>query len=493
MPEFVCPLCHAAIDPDLLTTVGQVDCPFCAADLSSLCSPADATDSKNAEEIWVDDPDQTRRLPPIPKDSKIKVIESHADRLVLYIPGGGMHARGIGCFAVLWNGFMCLFTVPALAGLLRDEAGNAPPFWGIAAFLGVFWAVGLGMACFWLKMTYGRTFVLLERQRLVVQYVLFSRKRVQETLLLPDSRAELVESYQQNDTPVYRIEIRGKDKTGKFGTALSPAEKDWIVDRINEFLNVVSVPVVAAAAPYAGPVAIVPNSCPKCGAPLTGSAIDGMLNCMHCGAVARAEILVRNKTLEDARYVQLEPADLPAGSRVQIDENSVDALEFHYAAVGTESGRWLIPIVAVPCSLAAFGCGGFASLIGWVFPLLLVAVGLVLLAIGGMAFWGQTTVRLKRDTLECRWHVANLGKTLTVSTREIDTIRVEKWDISQQNPRVRGAAQSSAPVSKALSCLVHAGSRRILLSLLQEETLLWQVASLLRTRLQKMGYALRDA
>jgi hypothetical protein len=513
MPESVCPHCQAAIDPDQIRLAGQGACPFCGAELLSLCPEAAATASADGDETWADSPSRT--LPPLPESSRISIVESTDDRLVIYIPGGGRHAAALGFFVLLWNGLLCIFTAVAVFGGLRDQGNNAPPMLGLIAFLGAFWAIGLGLAYFWLKLKYERTFLLLERHRLVIQKVLFNRKRVTETTLMPDSRAELVESYQQNDNPVYRIEVRGQTGAAKFGTSLGDKEKDWLVDRINEFLNVVKLPVVSAAGragnipagqrhDASGAAAVVPNSCPKCGAALIGSAINGTLTCSHCGAVARTEILVRGQVVEDARYQQLAPADLPWGTRIEIDEDSAETLEFHFPAVGKESLRWLVPLVAVPFGLA--WCGGVVLFMvaAWnmragagnrAFALLglpFLAAGLIPLAIGWMAFRGRTTIRLTRELLSCRWHAANFGKTWSIPAQAIDAIRVETFLTVGQNPRVRRATNSPLRTDHGTSCVVHAGGRKLMLTFLQEESLPWQIASLLRTRLQILGCSLRE-
>ncbi|MSR56205.1 MAG: hypothetical protein EXS05_00790 [Planctomycetaceae bacterium] len=251
MAEFTCPTCRAEIEPDLIEKTGRAECPFCGTDLSALGLPEPAVvDVPDLPAAAVDggEPDESGRrpeldanphtLPKPPEKSLIRVVESSGDRLVLFIPGGGKQSGVVGCFALIWNGFMGLITPAMLVGILKDKGGDAPSLWLVISFLSLFWAVGLGMEYLWLKMKYERTLLLLDRERVAVQKKFFNRKRLHETVLGPDSRAELVESYQQNDTPVYRIEVRGTPAAAKFGTALGDDEKNWLVDRINEFLGV---------------------------------------------------------------------------------------------------------------------------------------------------------------------------------------------------------------------------------------------------------------
>src|SRR5579872_1935932 len=216
MAGFTCPNCGAEISPERMATEGRSECPFCEADLSAVAPPAPPVGAGPGTSAGTDDlPDnpgsELRRLPALPSKSKINVVESTGERLVFYIAGGGKNAAALGCFALAWCGFMCVFT-PGIGVGMFQAGQNGLPLAFLIAFLALFWAVGLGMAYFWVRMKYERTFLLVERDRIVVQRVLFSRKRTDETLLSPESRAGLVESYQQNEQPVYRVEIQGRDR-----------------------------------------------------------------------------------------------------------------------------------------------------------------------------------------------------------------------------------------------------------------------------------------
>ena len=70
-----------------------------------------------------------------------------------------------------------------------------------------------------------KTIFLLERDRIVIQRILFGRKTITETFLDEKSEAGLVESYQENNVSVYKVQITGSNRTDSFGTALSDLEK----------------------------------------------------------------------------------------------------------------------------------------------------------------------------------------------------------------------------------------------------------------------------
>jgi uncharacterized Zn finger protein (UPF0148 family) len=512
MPQLACPECRAEIKSDLVDDAGRVECPFCRHSWSLLDLPHAECDAEVTEPVTGVSrslPGITSKIPmpALPAGSQIRVVEAAEDRFVLYIPGGGKSATALGCFAVAWNGAMCLFTTIALAGTLWGKGNDTPPVLGILAFLALFWAVGLAFAWFWLKMKFERTFLLLDRDRLVIQRVLFNRKRIDETHLAPESRAALVESYQQNDDPVYRIEVKGSLRAAKFGTALADSEKDWLVDRINDFLGrtgawaLETPPTVEERATA---IKNIPGSCKNCGAPLTGELVKGAVTCSHCGAVFRSVVTRPEGSIPVAAVEKLVPADLPPDGPIQIDEETSDVLQFHYAAGSGSPLRWLVPLFTVPFSLAWFS--GVFSFIGmaWQFPMLpikilftafsipFLLVGFIPLAIGVIAVRGRATVRLTPETLQCRWHAGWIGYTRSLATDAIDRIGLETFATSRQNPRVRNARQVSGPAT-AKVCVARAAGKALYLSLFLDEKVSQQVAALLRTRLEDRGHVLADA
>jgi hypothetical protein len=512
MPQLACPECRAEIKPDLVDDLGHVECPFCRHSWSLLELPQASCDLAARERspgvsTAISGSTSALNLPPLPAGSPIKVAEATDDRLVLYIPGGGKSASGLGCFALAWNGAMCLFTAIIVGGVLWGNQNDAPAGLGMLAFLGLFWAVGLGVAAFWVKMKYERTFLLIDRDRFVIQRVLFNRKRIEETHLASDSRAALVESYQQNDDPVYRIEVQGSLRAAKFGTALAQSEKDWLVDRINDFLGrrgawaLETPPTVQERAAAIGDL---PTSCEKCGAPLSGGLVKGAVTCSHCGAVFRAVVTRPEGSLPVAVVEKLIPADLPPDSPISIDEDSPDVLQFHYAAGSSSPARWLVPLFTIPFSVAWFGCVSSFIVAAWQIPLLPIRVlfvafasffligGVVPLAIGLIAVRGRTTVRLTPVVLQCRWHAGWLGYSRSLATATIDRIGVESFPTSRQNPRVRTTRQASGPAAGKV-CVARAGEKGLYLTLFLDETASRQVAAMLRTRLEDWGHVLADA
>src|SRR5262245_25036648 len=121
MSDFHCPECNASIEPDLIERTGQAECPFCRADLSALglpeAEPAAVAVADDAVSLAAVTGQITRPLAELPAKSRITIVDSSPDRMVLYIPAGGKHATALGCFAVIWNGFMVVFTSAMIGGL----------------------------------------------------------------------------------------------------------------------------------------------------------------------------------------------------------------------------------------------------------------------------------------------------------------------------------------------------------------------------------------
>lgn len=233
MSTYYCPRCGAMLEEDFVRRAGEeFDCPECdetvrldavAPDLAHRDEEAPAADVESFQEES-------------PPGSRIDCRVA-GGQLVIYIPPGSSKAvRGIGCFAVLWLGFMCVFTGIMVASGGVAEAGM-PGGLFLLAFLGLFWLIGLGMLYFWVRGRFGKTYVLVEPDRFVLKRELFGREKYKEHLLDEHSRASLAESYRQNEQPVYKVSISTAGGSAGFGTFLSPAEKGWLVARINRHLG----------------------------------------------------------------------------------------------------------------------------------------------------------------------------------------------------------------------------------------------------------------
>jgi hypothetical protein len=330
-----CPACHADLGDWHSADRGAAECPFCGvalaigslkpAESDSVATPAAAPFAMQTEQ---------------PADSRVEVVESGPERLVLHLPPGGGSTSGLGCFAIAWNGFMVLFTSMFVGiGFFAENGGDGPPLfvWGMIA---LFWTIGIGMAIYWLRMKLQRTYILLERDRLVVQNQIFGKKTTIEADLGDDARARLVEAYSVNDVPVHTVQVRGVSRTVKFGTRLSEGEKHWLVATLNQRLGVAT--------------GAAPKFCSQCGAPLDLSSMASgeEVSCAQCGGTT--PLLPSRPPPE---IPDVEPQDVGVDPLFVIELDSVEEL------------RWSLPLLppggmrtGIALALLAGAVVGLASL-----------------------------------------------------------------------------------------------------------------------------------
>lgn len=141
------------------------------------------------------------------------------------VPPSGKSA-GLLFFAILWTGFVAVWTGMAIfgPGLSGEPGGIAFPLFSLP-----FWAVGIGMLYFGLRAKYAVHLFLIDSKEFIMVRSFFNRT-TRKTLQRDQLKwVQKKEFYQQNYTPVYGIEIRGEDGKVRFGTTLSEEEKDWLV------------------------------------------------------------------------------------------------------------------------------------------------------------------------------------------------------------------------------------------------------------------------
>jgi hypothetical protein len=206
------------------------------------------------------DPDGTlpanlaRGLRELPRGSRIRVVEASSQRLVLYVPSGGRMGQALLYTALLFLVLAVLGSVWA-AGQIQQ---GVPPdrFLKIGIMI---WAAVVFLACLAIKASFERTFLMLARDRIVVQRVLLGYTRKAITELAGNSRAELIEPG-KHGASLDGVQVPGKSGIAKFGNINSTAENGWLVERINEFLaaNWAAVPATSerpetATAPLSAP------------------------------------------------------------------------------------------------------------------------------------------------------------------------------------------------------------------------------------------------
>lgn len=421
MPTFACPDCGADIEDHLASNAASAHCPFCGGDLPQIA----ASESGIAADI------SAGPGAPLYPGGRVRIIESAADRRVLFVPEGGTgRSASMGCFALFWIGFMVMFTFAMIMG---EKAGPAGEWDGLLAGLVVclFWAVGLGIGWWWVKLRFTRLHLLLEGDRFVIQRTLFGRSRIEEHPIGPDAHATLIERYRQNERPVYSVAIvgaAGQAGAAKFATALDDDEKTALVDYINDFLDRRDGRALGSE---------LPRLCSECGAPLPGAEEGGLaLICLECGA--SHELPLHSRCAGEELVPALRAADLTPESPVTINEDSPGCLRFSVPFVPRGTVRAIVASIAVVV-LAVFLYSGLSHLRapvpgGW-FVLVWIASAvfsalpaLFPAAILAMLLFGRVTLEITPQEFSCRWHVGSLGRTKRLAAASIERVVISEYD-----------------------------------------------------------------
>ncbi len=419
--------------------------------------------------------------PPQPAAGIIHVHDAGPDRLVLDIPPG-KHAGGLGCFAILWNGFMVVFTsVFALAGA-QAKGKNDAPVWLFVVFVSVFWLVGFGLIYAWLKLRFERCFLLVDRERAVLRKMFLGRQRQTELPLEALSRAQLTESYKQNDVPVYRVTVTGAGgNTLHFGTSLAQPEKDWCVDAINALLQPAeqTVPAVERATQ--------PLVCDACGATIPDDAFrshEGLVICPQCeheqvvAETATSTLLEQNESLPDELpgvVTVLEDSPERLGLRLRLSEYAAATwfiglfglgfAAFWYSFILNDFSRHFRAV-------AAGAPGGAFDWFGLIFLIPFLIGGLMPLGLSLLVVGGRLTTWIDRELVKVRLHVGPFGKTWTLPTAEITAVRLidsSEMPSRMGNPRVAGGnprVRGSSEISKAAG--IFAGTKFLSMTALHQ-------------------------
>jgi hypothetical protein len=426
-----------------------------------------------------------------PAGSTIDLIEASDSRVVMVIPPGAKRARGMGCFALAW----LAITVPVGVTLLLStanpdvkwEGDGRPPLWGVALFFTVFWSVGLGMWYVALKMKFESLMLCLEPDRLSIQRSFLGQK-MSTIQLREDSKARLQVSYEENDVPVYRIEIDGVSKKEKFGTALSRVEKQWLAQTINRFLgHEESCDSQAGADRF----------CRECGTQLLISEEKRV--CPDCGAVYYDDDDDESDGLPFGEAKSLPtpddvaPEDLPAGCGLEVEEDSVEQLTVGFLLNPSTALRVILGGMFLSFSLAWFGVACFmawsvikdaaeGSEIFVVFILFMACFGIAPLLIGLAITFGRARVTTSREWLSVRYHVGPIGFGRKVTTDSVqDIVLAEGAEVT---------SGSNLVPRKLPSVRVETTGKPLILTLGSKESISHNLCGVIRYQLHRLGFRL---
>lgn len=455
-----------------------------------------------------------------PSGVGISVVESSDSRLVIAVPPGGKKARGIGCFAFAW----LAITVPvSCVFLLVDDAnwegGEAPPLFVMIPFFGIFWAVGIGMLIAWVRMRFTQTYLAVEPAQFAIQKTVFGRKKLKKIPLDQNSHAELVESYSENDVPVYAIQVEGIGETEKFGTRLSYPEKRWLATTINQFLG-----VDGRSSSEGTGASSLPDYCGDCGSELIAG--DGKRVCSDCGRVYLEGDSDSDSDAESGRDFSaatdprgsvskiierppaIDPYDLPADSKIRIDLDDGETLAFSYA-IQVPLG---IKLVA-GTFLTFFCCAWYGGVVTFIvtavsgdeplpvkigitaFASLFLFFGLMPLGSLLAIFFGRAWLSMSRDKVTGAIGFWFLRKKKAISTSSITDVGLTTTTFSSRRMRSRqfnSSTRTSSVFSGQKGCMIQSSEFNMPLTMSSDMQFNEQVAGLARFQLKRLGVDLAD-
>ena len=142
-------------------------------------------------------------------------------------------------FGTVWLGILGIVSGGFLYGYffaddVRHQSRTDSPDWFVIPFLGIFWAIGLGVLYAGLREKYMKSRITVSGGEVKFTKELFGRSKVKAMPFASIKGIEQREFYQQNYKPVYGIEIKGDTGKIRFGSGLADTEKAWLVAALRE-------------------------------------------------------------------------------------------------------------------------------------------------------------------------------------------------------------------------------------------------------------------
>ncbi|MBD3676736.1 MAG: hypothetical protein HUJ26_24775 [Planctomycetaceae bacterium] len=484
MRSFECPRCGVTIQDS-----GQSypeACPICHAQLDV------------AEAVHLLDLDAEYQLNAPPQGMKAEVIEATQDRLMLSIPEGGKRARSLGCFGMLWllitGAVTSVFAFAGMEELAREEEWGPYFVFGI---LSLFWLVGLGMLYFAVKLKYTRGYLFLSRERAVHQSIFFSRKTNTEIILNANSHARLVESYQENESPVYRIKIDTDGKDIHFGTGLPHELKEWYVETINRFLAWAYGEAVDSTVPQRDVFGNVDRGslCPMCGAMVDEHQGE---RCQSCGA--RWEW--GGDKIESARLAdEISPDALSPSSLCSVSRTKQGAWELtyairHLADNSSGIGAFLIFGLLWEGFISFFtvmivSSGDMFGFLALLFTIPFHLIGILLLTVSVFAMFGKFRLTLTSDRSSAKWGIGPLGYTMRFATSSITDVYVKHGGALSSFKNTTNNPPGTS-TSEGVSCILLAAGKRIPVTSDASYSESREIAGVIHYCLRDLGHRLQD-
>ncbi|WP_411827762.1 hypothetical protein [Luteolibacter sp. AS25] len=169
----------------------------------------------------------------VPADTKITKAGDGLGGAVWKIPAAGKFDFFL-LFGTAWLGITAVVSFAILAESFKNRLSEGDmPFLIIVPFLGVFWAIGLGVFFAGLKGMFQKVEISVSGGEFTLKKELFGRVNEQRCALESIKSVSQVVFYSKNKRPVYGIQVKA-DKKFKFGSALRDDEKAWLTADLEE-------------------------------------------------------------------------------------------------------------------------------------------------------------------------------------------------------------------------------------------------------------------
>lgn len=176
----------------------------------------------------------------LPSTRNVQVLEDSRDRLVIALPPGRTGVETTGWIAAIMLGLGGFFAAFFLPDMLDQYARPSTTEYIVAAAFGLATLGGLAMLAWWFKLKYTHYKLAVTRSQAVIERRLFAFAKRTAVTFAMDTRAQLVVDHEDMDEPIDAITFAPAGAHVRFGVTLSPHEKQWVVDRVNAFLNAIS-------------------------------------------------------------------------------------------------------------------------------------------------------------------------------------------------------------------------------------------------------------
>lgn len=225
----LCPHCKGTIPDHVVAGKKSIECPFCAETVrvKQQPTPSDghtfASLPENAQETPAAVPAMDGDVPP---SSRIRVDRFGPREVHISLRGGNW---AIGCifivFALFWNCF--------ILGALATGGSSGPGL----IFMLPFILVGLFILLVALFLIFGSGYVILQPETCTVQKKLSFLAYTRTLATAEINDVKYVESYRQNNRPVYGIGLCTGETSASFGASLKEDEKNWLLQFVRRTLD----------------------------------------------------------------------------------------------------------------------------------------------------------------------------------------------------------------------------------------------------------------